>query len=81
MPYNRISHTEPIIVHPFSFPTPNVDTARNRASQIQRLDPGTSGILSCDLDLAEMLAEADEGVGGFGEGELLAWMEEEEGEG
>lgn len=53
-------------------PAPHVHTARDGAGEVQALGPRAVLLAGDDFDFAEGLAEADDGVGGFGEGELLA---------
>lgn len=53
-------------------PVPALDRhAVDGTSEGEILDPRLVPLLGDDYDFREMVEEADEGVGGFGEGELL----------
>lgn len=59
-----------------SLPAPHIDTARDGTGQVQTLGPRAIFLPGHDLDFAELLAEAHDGVRGLREGELLSWVME-----
>lgn len=55
-----------------SLPAPHIDTAGDGTGQVQALGPRAIFLPGNDLDFAELLAEAHDGVRGLREGELLS---------